>query len=240
MRSINHSARLHRVWPLWVVVTIALLQAGWVTRTLAQELTPTAAVSQATIKIVAFGDSLIAGYGLDAEDAFPAKMQAALRDQYPNLEIVNAGVSGDTTAAALSRYDWAIPNDADGAMVLLGGNDFLRGLSPKRMRKNLDTILTKLKAQKLDILLLGMKAPRNTGRNYYTAFDATFPDLAKKHDALLDSFFLEGVAMQRKLNQIDGIHPNRAGVEKIVARLTPKVNALITRILKSRTARTDG
>ncbi|MEO0619666.1 MAG: arylesterase [Pseudomonadota bacterium] len=238
MRSINLSPRSLQVSAAIAVLAITVFQATFVTRVSAEEAT--APVSAAAIKIVAFGDSLVAGYGLDEKDAFPARMQAALRARYPNIEIVNAGVSGDTTAAALARYDWAIPSDADGAMVLLGGNDFLRGLSPKRMRRNLDTILTKLKAQNMEVLLLGMKAPRNTGRTYYTAFDAAFPELAKKHGALLDPFFLEGVAMQRTLNQIDGIHPNRAGVEKIVARLTPTVDGLVARILEARAARTDG
>ena len=157
------------------------------------------------IRIVAFGDSLIAGYGLSLKDAFPAQLSAALKAEHPNVEIINAGVSGDTTAAALARLDWAFPPDADAAIVLLGGNDFLRGLSPKQMNKNLDTILTKLKARNLQVLLLGMKAARNTGKSYYEPFDATFPTLAKKHDTLLDPFFLDGIAGTRTYNQIDAV-----------------------------------
>jgi len=188
------------------------------------------------IRIVAFGDSLIAGYGLSHNDAFPEQLAAALEAKHPDVKIINAGVSGDTTAAALARLDWAFPEKADGAIVLLGGNDFLRGLSPKRMRKNLDTILGKLKKRNLELLLLGMKAPRNTGKSYYTAFDRAFPDLAQKHDAIFDPFFLEGVAMSRELNQIDGIHPNAKGVAQIVRRILPLAEQLIARIRTARKA----
>lgn len=194
------------------------------------------AADPAPIRIVAFGDSLVAGYGLRQEDAFPAQLQAALRAQNANVEIVNSGVSGDTSAAALARLEWAIPEGVDGAIVLLGGNDFLRGLSPKKMRENLNEILASLRRRNLQILLLGMKAPRNTGQAYYKAFDAVFPELATKHGTLLDPFFLEGVAQSLELNQIDGLHPNAKGVAKIVARLLPKAEALVERIRVQREA----
>lgn len=190
------------------------------------------------VRIVAFGDSLIAGYGLRAEDAFPEQLAAALRKKHPNVEIINAGVSGDTTGAALSRLDWAFPDNAHGAIVLLGGNDFLRGLSPKRMRNNLDAIVGKLKARDLNVLLMGMRAARNTGKSYYEPFDAAFPAVAKKHDVLLERFFLEGVAGTLEFNQIDGIHPNARGVAKIVGQVLPKAKALVERIIARRTAST--
>lgn len=190
------------------------------------------------IRIVAFGDSLVAGYGLSLKDAMPEQLSSALKPKYPNLEILNAGVSGDTTGAALSRLDWAFPPDVNGAIVLLGGNDFLRGHRPSQMKRNLDAILTKLKARNLEILILGMKAPRNTGKSYYKPYDATFPELAKKHDALLDPFYLEGVAGTIEFNQIDGIHPNAKGVTKIVKRIMPNVEALIARIKSAQTANT--
>ena len=192
------------------------------------------AETNAPIRIVAFGDSLVAGYGLRQQDALPEQLIAALKATYPDLKIINAGVSGDTTGAALARLDWAFPPKADGAIVLLGGNDFLRGLSPQRMKRNLDEILTKLKQRNLEILILGMKAARNTGKAYWQPFDAAFPALAKKHDTLLDPFYLEGVAATREFNQIDGIHPNAKGVAKIVKRILPQVENLIARIRKAR------
>jgi len=218
----------------WLTNTLAALLIGLAAWALQLPGQTAAAVELRPIRIVAFGDSLIAGYGLRQRDAFPEQLAAALKTLHPDIEIINAGVSGDTTAAALARLDWAFPQNADGAIVLLGGNDFLRGLSPTRMRRNLDAILTRLGKRNLTILLLGMKAPRNTGKAYYRAFDATYPQLAKSHGTLLDPFFLEGVAGSRELNQIDGIHPNAKGVAKIVARLLPQAEALIARIREKR------
>lgn len=189
------------------------------------------------IRIVAFGDSLVAGYGLSLKDALPEQILSALKAKNPDLEIINAGVSGDTSGAALARLDWSFPAKADGAIVLLGGNDFLRGLSPKQMTRNLDAIMTKLQQRKLEVLILGMKAPRNTGKAYYQPFDAAFPTLAKKYDAILDPFYLEGVAGSLEFNQLDGLHPNAKGVAKIVKRILPQVEELIARI---RTARKSG
>ncbi|MGI9406375.1 MAG: arylesterase [Hyphomicrobiaceae bacterium] len=212
-------------------VVLALLLAGLAASSPSR---PGIAGGATPIRIVAFGDSLVAGYGLRQQDAFPEQLQAALGKRTPGIEIINAGVSGDTSAAALARLDWAIPENVDGAIVLLGGNDFLRGLSPKKMQKNLDEILAKLRKRNLKILLLGMKAPRNAGKAYYTAFDRVFPTLAEKHGALLDPFFLEGVAQNLELNQIDGLHPNAKGVARIVTRLLPKAEALIERIRTQR------
>lgn len=186
------------------------------------------------IKIVAFGDSLTAGYMLPPSDAFPAKLQKALAAKGHKVDVLNASVSGDTTAAGLERLAWAVPPDADGVVVELGANDALRGLDPASARANLDKILTTLKAQKAEILLAGMKAPRNLPPSYVTEFDAIFPDLAAKHGALLYPFFIEKIAMNASLNLADGIHPNARGVDAIVADILPKVEELIARIEKRR------
>lgn len=186
------------------------------------------------IKIVAFGDSLMAGYMLPESDAFPAKLQKALAAKGHKIEIVNAGVSGDTTAAGLDRIAWAVPSDADGVIVELGANDALRGLDPATARANLDKILATLTAQKAEILVAGMKAPRNLPPSYVAAFDAIYPELAQKYGALLYPFFIEKIAMNASLNLADGIHPNARGVDAIVADILPKVEELIARIEKRR------
>lgn len=186
------------------------------------------------IKIVAFGDSLTAGYGLTAADAFPAKLQKALAAKGRHVELINAGVSGDTTAAGLDRIAWAVPPDADGVIVELGANDVLRGLDPAAARANLDRILATLAAQKAELLIAGMKAPRNLPPSYVAAFDSIYPDLAEKHRALLYPFFIEKIAMNASLNLADGMHPNPKGVDAIVADILPKVEELIQRIEKRR------
>jgi acyl-CoA thioesterase I len=181
------------------------------------------------LKIVAFGDSLTAGYGLDANDAFPSQLEAALEKRGHKVSVANAGVSGDTTAAGLARFDWAIPSDADAVIVELGANDALRGLDPKVARTNLDEILAKLSKRNLPVLIAGMAAPRNLGDQYVEKFDPIFADLAQKYDALLYPFFLDGVALNPDLNLPDGLHPTAKGVAVIVERILPKVEALIDR-----------
>lgn len=197
------------------------------------------AVASDPIRIVTFGDSLIAGYGVPAGKAFPNQLEQALRATYPDIEIINAGVSGDTSAAGLARFDWAIPAGVDGALVLFGGNELLRGIRPARLEKNLDAILARLDKRNIESLLLGMKAPSNAGSRYVTAFDRVYPTLATKHDTLLVDFFLEGVALNRQLNLPDGIHPNTAGIAEIVRRVKPTVVELIERIERRRSAGSD-
>jgi len=179
--------------------------------------------------IVAFGDSLVAGYQLAPGDAFPAKLEAALRQDGMNARVINAGVSGDTTADALARLDWALPDDVDAVIVELGANDALRGFDLAETRKALDEILSKLKKRNLPVLLAGMEAPRNYGEDYSRRFRTMFEELAEKHDALFYPFFLEGVAMNPALNQPDGIHPTAEGVDVIVENILPKVRDLIAR-----------
>ncbi|MEM7170799.1 MAG: arylesterase [Pseudomonadota bacterium] len=183
------------------------------------------------VTLIAFGDSLTHGYGLPADTAFPDQLQAALDNAGEQAVVINAGNSGDTTAAGLARLDWALadlPKDKPAAMILeLGANDSLRGLPPESTRDNLDKILAKVTGKNISVLLAGMLAPRNLGNDYAGKFDRVFPDLAEKYDVPLYAFFLEGVALDPTLNQADGIHPNEAGVAVIVERITPMVLQLL-------------
>lgn len=198
---------------------------------------PLAAKPGAQIRIVAYGDSLTAGYMLAPSDSFPAQLERALRAKGHDVEIVNAGVSGDTTGTALERFDWAIGDGVDAAIVELGANDALRGQPPAQARRNLDTILSRLKEKGASVLLAGMSAPRNWGPDYVKEFEAIFPDLAKTHDAILYPFFLEGVALDASLNLQDGMHPNAKGVAVIVERILPRVEDLISRVKSKRAAK---
>ncbi len=188
------------------------------------------------VRIVAFGDSLTAGYGLQPDQSFPAQLQKALRAKGIAVEVMNAGVSGDTTAAGLQRFDWAVPDKVDAAILALGANDALRGIDPAQSRRNLDEILKRLKARGAEVLLAGMMAPRNWGDDYVKRFDAMFPELAKQYDALLYPFFLENVAMKAGLNLDDGMHPNAKGVALMVEGIMPQVEELISRAKAKRQA----
>ena len=182
------------------------------------------------VKIVALGDSLTAGLGLPADAAFPARLQRALAQKGIAAEVVNAGVSGDTTADGLARVDWSVPGDADSVILELGANDALRGLDPAQTRGNLDAILRRLAARRLPVLLAGMRAPPNLGADYVRAFDAIYPALAAAHGVIFYPFFLDGVAAERGLNQGDGIHPTAAGVDVIVVKILPQVEDLVARV----------
>jgi acyl-CoA thioesterase-1 len=187
----------------------------------------------APARLLVLGDSLTAGYGLRAGQAFPVRLEAALRRQGIDVSVANGGVSGDTTAGGLARLDWSLAARPGFVIVALGANDGLRGLSPSAMGKNLDAIIKRLRAKGVRVLLAGMRAPPNLGPDYTVAFDRIFPDLARKHDILLYPFFLEGVAAQPALNQHDGIHPNQQGVAVMVDRIMPYV----MRLLRPRPAR---
>jgi acyl-CoA thioesterase-1 len=182
------------------------------------------------VKIVAIGTSLTQGYNLPPGTEFTAVLQAQLKAKGHDVVVVNAGVSGDTTAGGLARLDWALTNDTVGVIVEFGSNDALRGLSVVETRKNLDRLLVKLKARRIAVLFTGMKAPRNLGPEYAGSFDAIYPELAKQHGVLFYPFFLEGVAANLKLNQADGIHPNEAGTKVIVKGMLPYVEKLLTQI----------
>lgn len=179
------------------------------------------------LKVVALGDSLTAGLGLPASDAFPAKLQAALAARGLAAVIDNAGVSGDTAASGLARLDWSVPDGTKAVLVELGANDMLRGIDPAATRAALDAIVTRLQARGIAVMLLGMRAAPNLGPDYQKAFDAIFPDLAARHGVALYPFFLDGVAGERALNQADGMHPTAAGVDVIVARSAPAVAAFL-------------
>jgi acyl-CoA thioesterase-1 len=183
-----------------------------------------------TVKIVAFGDSLTAGYELPESATFSAKLEAALKAKGINVEITNAGVSGDSASGALNRLDWSIPAGTDAVIVELGGNDALRGVDPQITRKALTTILEKLRARRIEILLCGMLAPRNLGQSYTDAYDGIFTDLAKDKAILFYPFFLDGVALDPKFKLRDGIHPNANGIVEIVQRIMPKVEELVARV----------
>lgn len=186
--------------------------------------------SAAPIRIVAFGDSITAGYGLQPEDALPARLEAALKAKGYAVAVTNAGVSGDTTAGGRARLDWTLAEKPDLLILALGGNDGLRGLDPAKTRENVDAMLARLKAQNVPTILVGMLAPRNLGPEYARVFDPLYGELAKKYDVPLYPFLLEGVAVDRALNQPDGIHPNPKGVDVIVERMLPTVTAALDRL----------
>jgi acyl-CoA thioesterase-1 len=188
----------------------------------------------APVRIVAFGDSLTAGYMLKPSEAFPAQLAEALKAKGVAVDISNAGVSGDTTAAGLERFDWAIPEGTEAVVLELGANDALRGIDPDETRANLDKILTRLRERKIDVLLTGMMAPKNWGKEYEARFSTIYGDLAAKHGALLYPFFLEGVALDAKLNMQDGLHPTGPGVGIIVNGILPQVEELIGRVRERR------
>ena len=189
----------------------------------------TAAAEPKPVHIVAFGDSLSAGYGLRPKDAFPAQLQKQLKTDGRNVVVTNGAVSGDTTADGLQRLEWAVPDGTDAVILELGANDALRGIDPKVTRANLEKIIAALKKRNVQVLLAGMLSPANWGDNYSDDFDKIFPDLAKEHGLVFYPFFLEGVALDTKLNQDDGMHPTGKGVAEIVKRIMPKVVELIAR-----------
>jgi len=201
--------RCHNAAVLLGVMLITLLSA--------------AAQAQQPIKLLVFGDSLVAGYALPPDAAYPAQLEKALKAKGINVTVMNAGVSGDTTAAAASRLDWALADKPTHVIVELGANDMLRGLAPEQARTNLDAILTKLKQANLPVMLMGMLAAPNLGADYGKRFNSIYPDLAAKHGVPLYPFFLDGVAGEAKLNLADGIHPTQEGVAIMVERTLPHI-----------------
>lgn len=193
--------------------------------------TQPAAADVAPKRLLVLGDSLIAGYGLDARDAFPARLEAALKGAGLAVQVIPAGVSGDTTAGGRSRLAWTLASSGgtppDAAIVEFGANDGLRGIDPAATEANLDAILAELKRRAIPVLLAGMLAPPNLGREYGAEFNAIFPRLAGRHGVLFYPFFLDGVAAVPALNQDDGIHPNARGVDEIVRRILPHVRKLL-------------
>ncbi|MFN7102773.1 MAG: arylesterase [Pseudorhizobium sp.] len=189
-----------------------------------------AASQQQAVQLVGFGDSLMAGYQLAPNEAYPVQLQEALRASGLEVTVANAGVSGDTTSGGLSRVDWSVPDGTDGVILELGANDALRGVPPEQTEKNLDAIITRLKARNIPVLLAGMMAPPNMGGEYSTRYNDIYPRLAEKHDLQLYPFFLDGVVAVAGTQLEDGMHPNARGVEIMVERSLPAVERFVREI----------
>lgn len=187
-----------------------------------------------TITILGLGDSLMAGYGLDRASSFPTQLEAALRQRGHDVHVINAGVSGDTSAGGRARLDWSLAEKPDAAIVELGANDALRGLPTDALHDNLEAIVTKLERRNIPTLLVGMRAPPNLGSDYEEEFLKAYTDIVDAHDVLFYPFFLQGVAADPVLNQADGMHPNAEGVAEIVKRILPAVEELIFKVGKQR------
>ena len=199
-----------------------------------QNLTPAYADSDANtdrIRITVLGDSLVAGYGLPAGVSFPDRLEIALQEAGFDITVVNAGLSGDTTAGGLARLDWSLADGPAAVIIVLGGNDMLRGIDPASTRANLDAMIARLKQRNVTVMLAGMLASRNLGQDYVTAFDGLYPALVQKHDIDFYPFFLEGVALDPALNLPDGLHPNAAGIDEIVRRILPSVTTMLDHII---------
>ncbi len=209
----------------FVAVTLVLM--GLVLAGLGVGIVPPALAQDRPIKIVVLGDSLTAGLGLSARDTFPAGLQRALKRRGIAVDIVNAGVSGDSASAGLERLDWAVAPDTDAVIVELGANDMLRGVDPQITRRAIGTIVRKLRERHIAVLICGMLAPPNMGEEYAMAFKLIFPDAAIAYGALYYPFFLTGVAAVPSLNQRDGLHPTAAGIDVIVSNILPTVEQLI-------------
>jgi acyl-CoA thioesterase I len=204
---------------LSLIISASVLIGGFMVHAQARPLT-----------LVALGDSLTAGYMLPSADAFPARLEAALRASGRDVRIINAGVSGDTATAGLDRLDWSVPDGTDGVILELGANDALRGIDPAITEAALDAIITRLAARKIPVFLAGMAAPRNNGAEYVARFDALYPRLAQKHNVPLYPFFLDGVVGNPALNLPDMLHPNPEGVGVIVSRILPQIILFLDRL----------
>ncbi len=178
-------------------------------------------------RIVGFGDSLMAGYGLNSGESFPEKLEASLQARGHDVVIVNAGVSGDTTSGGLARLDWSIPDETQLVILELGANDMLRGVAPATVEKNLDAMLASLAQKDVAVLLAGMRAAPNLGPDYQAAFDGIFPKLARKYGVAFYPFFLDGVAADSSFLLDDGMHPNAEGIDRMVERVLPSVERII-------------
>jgi acyl-CoA thioesterase-1 len=186
------------------------------------------------IKLVVLGDSLSAGLGLPAQEAFPAKLQKALQTKGIEVDMTNAGVSGDTSSGGRDRLDWSVPDGTEGVILELGANDAMRGIDPDLTRAALTDIVQRLKVRKIAVMLCGMLAPPNFGADYGARFNSIYPDLSKQFDLPLYPFFLDGVAADAKLNQADGIHPTAEGVDIVVNNMLPTVEAFLRTIGEQR------
>ncbi len=228
--------RFDFAWPgliwTWLLVFSTAAIAFFVVRTASAE--DQAVHKTDKIVILAFGDSLTAGYMLPPDKSFPAQLQLALRDKGYNVSVINSGVSGDTAAEGLERLDWSLNEKVDGAIVEFGANDALRGINPKITEPSLDEIVKALKDRHIELLVAGMEAPRNWGQDFDDAFRRMYSNVAEKYGTLFYPFFLKDVATVRSLNLSDGLHPTPEGVAIIVRNILPDVEKLIARIREKR------
>jgi acyl-CoA thioesterase I len=213
-----------------LIAAIGAILAGAAPRVQAQASGP----SGPPTKVVALGDSLTAGFNLPLRDAFPARLERALKAKGKAVEVANAGVSGDTASGGLARLDWSVPEGTEGVILELGANDMLRGFDPRITQSALDQIVRRLKERRVAVLLAGMRALPNLGVPYAQGFEAIYPELAQKYDLVFYPFFLEGIAGEAKYNQRDGLHPTAGGVDVIVAGILPKAEELLARITVAR------
>lgn len=220
--------------------TMSILFASYAALHAAATVAEATATTGTPIRILAFGDSLTAGYRLKPDDAFPAQLEMALEAKGYKVRVINAGVSGDTTAAGLARVEWSAAEGADAAIVELGANDALRGLPVANAKSNLDTIITQLKGKGMEILIAGMKAPGNWGADYQRDFNAMYDALAQKHGAILYPFFLDGVEVNSAMVLDDGLHPSAKGVAEVVKRILPDVERLIATVTENRSKAATG
>jgi acyl-CoA thioesterase-1 len=212
-----------------LVLMVVLMTAGT-----ASAQGPAPATEAKPVKMVVLGDSLSAGYGLPAAAAFPPRLQKALETKGIKVDMINAGVSGDTASGGRERLDWSIPEGTEAVILELGANDALRGTDPAVTRAALSDILTRLQARKIAVLLCGMVAPPNYGRDYAARFNAIYPELSKKFGVPLYPFFLDGVAADARLNQADGMHPTAEGVDLMVKNILPTVEAFLGKLSAQR------
>ncbi len=219
--------RAHTTWRalclVYLGVVAIVFNAGFT-------LSVSAAEAKSPVKLVAFGDSLTAGYQLKPDQSFPAQLAKALAAKGYAVNVTNAGVSGDTTAAGLERFEWAVPRDTEAVILELGANDALRGQPPAEAKANLERIIVRLKERNIAVLLAGMRAPSNWGDDYLREFNGMYRELADKHGLILFPFFLEGIALQKSMNLDDGMHPNDKGVAVIVENIMPKVEELLREV----------
>ena len=212
-----------------VLGLVTLLFAAAAVPPILERMTKSSFAAQRPVLMI-LGDSLVAGHGLPQGEAFPEILGRMLQNDGLNVHVINAGVSGDTTAGGLARLDWSLADNPDAAIIVLGGNDLLRGLDPSASFANLDKIIERLKARNIAVLLTGMQAPRNFGADYADEFDAIYPRLVNRHDVLFYPFFLDGVALQPMMNLADGMHPNQAGISHIAIKILPQVKELLSKL----------
>ncbi|QHP66819.1 arylesterase [Bradyrhizobium sp. LCT2] len=226
----NSDSAVERRYGLFMHIAVLVLAV----MTIATNASAQAQPAAKPLKLVVLGDSLSAGLGLPAQEAFPTKLQKSLQAKGIEVEMTNAGVSGDTASGGRDRLDWSVPEGTEGVIVELGANDALRGIDPGLTRTALTDIVQRLKARRIPVMLCGMLAPPNYGADYAARFNSIYPDLAKQFDVPLYPFFLDGVAADAKLNQADGIHPTAAGVDIIVGNMMPTVEAFLRNISEQR------